>query len=370
MRTVWYLVQKEALQVLRDRVMLFQILAIPMVQLLIVTSAATFEVRQAGVHLVDADRTETSREIADAFRASEQFRIRAVSASSDAAEVDLDRREADLIVQIPLGFEEAITRGETPNVRLVVSGQTASAGIIQSYAAQILQQAGVETRSSGSVPPASPARLSVQSRLWYNATLEYDDFMAPGVLTILVTLIATLLTAQNIARERERGTIEQLNVTPITKRQFIAGKLLPFWILGLLEFAVGLGIARAAFGIPMEGSLGLLFAATGVYLIVALGVGLWISTIVDTQQQAMFITFFVMMLYLFMSGLFTPVASMPAWAEWLAELSPLKHFIEVVRGILMKGTGLDAVWQEIGLLAGYGGLILSVAIRQYTKTSA
>ena len=374
MRTVFYLIQKEALQVLRDRVMLFQILAIPVIQLLIIVNAATFEVQEAKVHLVDNDHTQVSRRIADAFRGSDQFAIAERSASAETATESLAARRADLVLHIPANFERKLIRGESPDLRLMVSGADAAAGVVQSYAQQILQQVGTdygrELRPRVQTASLSRPQLDVRSRLWYNPLLDYDDFMAPGILAILVTLIGTLLTAQNIAREQEIGTIEQLNVTPITKGQFIAGKLVPFWVLGLFEFGFGLLIAWIAFAIPMVGSLPLLFGATGVYLIVALGLGLWISTVVNTQQQAMFVTFFVMVLYLFMSGLFTPVASMPTWAEWVAELSPLKHFIEIIRGVLMKGAGATDIWHQIAILSGYGVAVLAVAVRQYSKTKA
>jgi len=375
MRTIFYLVQKETLQVLRDRVMLFQIIMIPVVQLLLVTSAATFEVRQADVHFVDNDHSQASRRVSEAFAASERFSITEHSSSAENASRSLQAGQVDLALHVPAGFDRELNRGEQPAVRLVVSGEKASAGVIQSYAQQILQGVAADLGAEQSpqlqsTAPAKRAQLDVGGRMWYNVTLEYDDFMAPGILTILVTMIGTLLTAQNIAREKEIGTIEQLNVTPLTKGEFIVGKLLPFWALGLLEFAVGLGIAWLAFDIPFEGSLFLLFGVAGIYLTSALGIGLWISASVDTQQQAMFVTYFVLVLYLFMSGLFTPVTSMPAWAEWFAELSPLKHFIEVVRGVLMKGAGPMEVWQPTAILLGYGVLILTVAVRQYSKTKA
>lgn len=372
MRTIGFLIQKEALQVLRDRVMLFQVLAIPIVQLLLVTSAATFEVKQADVHVVDTDHTKVSRRISEAFAASHRFSVTERSTDPDAADRSLHAGRVDLIVNVPAGFERDLVRGRSPDLQLIVGGEKASSGVVQSYASQILvdvaQEIGAQTPQvqSASIRPAS---LSVQSRLWYNPTLDYDDYMAPGILTILVTVIGTLLTAQNIAREKEIGTIEQLNVTPLTKGSFIAGKLLPFWGLAMIEFAVGLGVAKLAFDIPIEGSLPLLFAVTAIYLTVALGIGLWISTAVETQQQAMFVTYFVLVLYLFMSGLFTPVDSMPTWAEWVAELSPLKHFIDVVRAVLMKGAGLAEIWQPTAILSGYGTLILGVAVRQYSKTA-
>ena len=374
MRTVFYLIQKEALQVMRDRVMLFQILMIPVIQLLIIVNAATFEVQEAEVHLVDNDHTQVSRRVADAFRGSERFAITERSSSADDANESLNARRVNLILHIPSGFERDLMRREAPDLRLLVSGADPSAGVVQSYAQQILQRVGAEVgrelQPQVQTAAVSRANLNVRSRLWYNPLLDYNDFMAPGILAILVTLIGTLPTAQNIAREQEIGTIEQLNVTPITKGQFIAGKLVPFWVLGLFEFGFGLFIAWLVFAIPMQGSLLLLFGATAVYLIVALGLGLWISTVVNTQQQAMFVTFFVMVLYLFMSGLFTPVASMPTWAEWVAELSPLLHFIEVIRAVLMKGAGPLDVWPPIAILAGYGVVVLTVAVRQYSKTKA
>lgn len=374
MRTTLYLVQKEVLQILRDRVMLFQILAIPVVQLLLITNAATFEVRQATVHLVDTDHTQASRRIAEAFEASNRFEIRERSTDAEVASRSLHADRVDLVLHIPNNFEHDLVDQPPPAVQLVVGGEKASAGVIQSYASQILKDVAADLgtefpirgRTASSV--ANRARLDVRSRLWYNPTLDYDNYMAPAILTMLVTIIGTLLTAQNIAREKEIGTIEQLNVTPLTRGQFIAGKLLPFWGLGLLEFAAGLGIAKLAFDIPMEGSLPLLFGVTAIYLVTALGIGLWISTAVETQQQAMFVTYFVLVLYLFMSGLFTPVSSMPTWAEWVAELSPLKHFIEIIRRVLMKGAGFLDIWQPTVILMVYGAIISLVAVRQYSKT--
>jgi ABC-2 type transport system permease protein len=376
MRTIFYLVQKEILQVFRDRVMLFQIIMIPVIQLLLVTSAATFEVREAKVHLVDNDHTQASRRVAEAFRASKHFTVLEQSSDADAANQSLRARRVDLTLHVPRGFEHDLNSPEEPSVRLVVNGIQASAGVMQSYATQILADVAVDLGAER--PPqvqatsAAPkqARLDVRPRLQYNPTLEYNDYMALGILAFLVTVIGTLLTAQNVAREQEIGTIEQLNVTPLTKGQFIAGKLLPFWGLGLLEFAAGLTLIWLVFAVPLNGSLLLLFGVAAIYLTVALGIGLWISTAVDTQQQAMFITFFVMVLYLFMSGLFTPIASMPTWAEWLAELNPLKHFVEIMRKVPMKGAGLLDVWQPVTILAGYGGLALSVAVWQYSKTKA
>jgi ABC-2 type transport system permease protein len=194
--------------------------------------------------------------------------------------------------------------------------------------------------------------------------------MVPGILAILVTMIANATAAMNIVREKEIGTLEQLNVTPVTRAQFITGKLLPFWLIALADLALGLVVARLVFGIPVRGSVLLVMGAAGVYLVAALGIGLWVSTVAETQQQAMFVSFAINMVYMLMSGLFTPFGSMPEWAQWLAQLSPVKHFIVIMRAIMVKGAGLPAIQLPLLVLAVYGVVVLTLAVRQYSKTSA
>ena len=207
-------------------------------------------------------------------------------------------------------------------------------------------------------------------RFWYNPTLNYKHYMVPGILVALVTIIGTLVTAQNIAREKELGTLEQLNVTPITRGEFIVAKLMPFWVLGLIELSLGLIVGKLVFGIPMRGSVPLLFGVAGVYLVVALGIGLWISALVDTQQQAMFVTFFIVNVYLLMSGLFTPVDSMAPWVQQVSIINPVRHFVTISRAILMKGAGLGEIAQPFLILIGTAAVVLFVAVRQYRKRDA
>jgi ABC-2 type transport system permease protein len=194
--------------------------------------------------------------------------------------------------------------------------------------------------------------------------------MIPGILVQLVTIVGTVLTALNIVREKEIGTLDQLNVTPVTRGTFIAAKLLPMWAIAMLELSLGLLVARFVFDMPMRGSVALVFLGATVYLIAALGIGLWISTIVETQQQAMFVAFFIMMIYLLMSGLFTPVRSMPVWAQWMAQLNPVMHFIRMVRAVMLKGAGLADVYQTLVILAGFGAVFVGLALRQYAKRAA
>jgi ABC-2 type transport system permease protein len=194
--------------------------------------------------------------------------------------------------------------------------------------------------------------------------------MVPALMVSLTTIIGLLLTAQNIVRENELGTLEQLNVTPMTKVQFIAAKLIPFWLLSLLIFSIGLLIGKLVFGIPMRGSLPLVYLAAMVYLVVVLGIGLWISTITRTQQQAMFVAFFVVLIFLLMGGLFTPVDSMPDWAQAVAELNPVKHFVFIMRSVLVRGAGLETVGAPILGLAAGGVAVLSLAVLRYRKSTA
>jgi ABC-2 type transport system permease protein len=191
--------------------------------------------------------------------------------------------------------------------------------------------------------------------------------MVPGILVQLVTVIGTLITAMNIVREKEIGTLDQLSVTPLGRGTFIAAKLLPLWIIALVELTLGLVVARVVFDVPLEGSIPLIFLAASVYLVAALGIGLFVSTLANTQQQAMFVTFFIVMIYLLMSGLFTPVRSMPDWAQWMAQVNPVKHFIVIMRAVMLKGASLSDIAVPLGALALLGATVLSLAVRQYGR---
>jgi len=289
-----------------------------------------------------------------------------------------------MVLTIPHDFEASLVRTGAAPVQLAVNAEKGSAaGIVQAYATTIVTAYAAEmgapsaTRNPYSAIPTRQSAIrnpqsaiDIRTRAWYNPTLNYRHYMVPGILVALVTLIGTLLTAQNIAREKELGTLEQLNVTPITRGQFIAGKLLPFWVLGLLDLAIGLAVGWFVFDVPMRGSLLLLFGAASVYLVVALAIGLWISTVVDTQQQAMFVTFFVMVIYLLMSGLFTPIDSMAPWVQVVSLGNPVRHFVTISRAILVKGAGLAQVARPLLVLSGFAVVALTTAIRQYSKRTA
>jgi ABC-2 type transport system permease protein len=384
-RRVLVLAHAEVLHVTRDRASLVQIIVMPLIQLLLLSNVATFAIKQSPAYVVDFDRTSTSRGVVSRLGSSGFFDIVGQSASPDSANRAMLGGRATLVVTIPHDFERSLVRTGSAPIGLDVNAEKGSAaGIVQSYAIQILSDYSRElsadlrptTRTvldgaAESRPPdMNVPRIEVRTQSLYNPTLDYKHYMVPGILVALVTMIGTLLTAQNIAREREMGTLEQLNVTPITKAEFITAKLLPFWVLALLDMSLGLVVGHYVFGVPVRGSPVLLIASAGVYLIVALAIGLLISTGVETQQQAMFVSFFILMIYLLMSGLLTPIDSMPHWVQLLSEVNPVRHFVSISRQILIKGAGLTDIAIPLGVLAVYGAAALALAIRLYHKRTA
>ncbi|HEX5829361.1 MAG TPA: ABC transporter permease [Gemmatimonadaceae bacterium] len=383
MRALRFLLRKEFLQIGRDRVILGMLFVMPLVQLLLLANAATFEVRRARIYVVDHDHSPMSRAVVERFAASGRFILADASPSVALADDAMLDREVDVILTLPAGFERDLVRDRQASVQLILNAEDgAAAGVTHSYASQILasyaREVGAQVSPTLSTIDARselpPVRgrplLEVRRRGWYNAELEYRDYMVPGILVVLVTITGTLLTAMNIVREKEVGTLDQLNVTPVTRSSFIAAKLIPLWSLALVELGLGLGLARLVFDVPMRGSLALVFLAAAIYLVGALGIGLWVSTVAETQQQAMFVSYSIMLVYLLMSGLFTPVRGMPEWAQWIAQLSPVMHFTQLIRAVLLKGAGLADVARQLAVLAGIGLVVLTLAVRQYRKRAA
>jgi len=380
MRRILFLAWAEVLHVVRDRATLAQVLVMPILQLLILSNAATFQVSNTPTYIVDFDRSSLSRGLVTRFRASGHFRVEEQSESPELANESLLRGDATMVLTIPHDFESSLVRTGVAPIQLSVNAEKGStAGIVQAYASSIAagyaseieaSVRGTDTSGQEPAPRRGAPRIDVRLSSWYNPALNYQHYMVPGILVALVTLIGTLLSAQNIAREKELGTLEQLNVTPMTRGQFIAAKLLPFWGLGMINLAIGLVVAAVVFGVPMRGSLVLLFGAAAVYLVAALAIGLFISSLVDTQQQAMFVTFFVMNVYLLMSGLFTPIDSMAPWVRVVSELNPVRHFVTISRAILIKGAGPADIARPFLTLTAFGVVTLALAIRQYTKRAA
>lgn len=371
MRALRFMLRKEFTQIFRDRLMFAQMLMIPVVQLIILSSAATFEVKSARMYVVDMDGSETSRGLVNKLRGTGRFILAGSSASMRKADEAILSREAGMILRIPNKFGEDIARaGWHSEVQLVMNAEDgATAGVTHSYAQQVIAAYSRELMERAGPILQNERPLEIRARSWFNPELNYRDYMVPGILVQLVTVVGTILTAMNIVREKEIGTLEQLSVTPLSRGVFIAAKLIPLWVIALVEFSVGILIARLLFGVPMEGSYLLLYFGIMIYLVAALGIGLFVSTLVDTQQQAMFVTFFIVMIYLLMSGLFTPVRSMPNWAQWMAAMNPVKHVISFVRAIMLKGAGLAEVKGELMVISAFAVGFLSLAVRRHGRAA-
>lgn len=384
LRALRFLLRKEFLQIVRDRTILGMLLVMPVIQLLVLANAVTFEVHSARMYVVDRDHSSMSRGAVTRLAASGRFVPVESSPSAGEADDAMLRGRVEVILVIPEGFERALVRDRRASVQLVFNAEDgAAAGVMNSYANAILRSYSAELGAE--ISPTRVGRLSAEGdpapvrghpsidlrrRGWYNAELNYRDYMVPGILVVLVTIVGTLLTAMNIVREKEAGTLDQLNVTPIDRSTFIAAKLIPLWTFAMIDLTIGLVVARFVFGVPMLGSLVLIFFAATIYLFGALGIGLWISTVAETQQQAMFVTFSLLMVYLLMSGLFTPIRGMPGWAQWTAEINPIAHFVALMRAVLLKGARMRDVASHLLALAGISAAVLGIAVRQYHKRSA
>ena len=374
MRTIFFLVRKEFLQIFRDHTTVAQIFMIPVVQLLVLSNAATFDLKQTRVLVVDEDRTTVSTALVQRLEGGRQFRVVQQAPTDRTVESALLNREVTAVIHIPRRFEQDLVQHRRATVQLVLNAEEGAAtGIVQSNANAILADYARElslTLPGTAQQPARAAPLDLRTQRWFNPTRNYKHYMVPALMVALTTIIGLLLTAQNITREYELGTLEQLNVTPMTKVQFIAAKLIPFWLISLVIFSIGLTIGKLVFGIPMRGNLLLVYLALMVYLIVVLGLGLWISTITRTQQQAMFVAFFVILIFLLMGGLFTPVDSMPDWARAVAQANPVKHFVFIMRAVLVRGAGFETIAPPLLGLAVGGVAVLTLAVRRYRKSTS
>ncbi len=372
MRTILYIIQKEFLQIFRNRSMLPIIFVVPLVQLIILVNAATYEMKHIRVAVVDLNLSGTSRRLVSKFQGSPFYRVQSAGFSYEKARDGMQRGENDMILHIPAGFEKSLVKDGSAKVQFVINainGQ--SAGLINAYSTRILldYNRGLVMESTELTAAAGIRNILTEYSYWYNPKLNYKNYMVPGILVLLVTIIGLLLSGMNIVREKEIGTIEQINVTPIVKIQFIAGKLIPFWIIALFELAFGLTLGKLLFDIPMEGSLWLIFLSASVYLIVILSFGLLVSTVTNTQQQAMLVSFFFMVVFILMSGLFTSIESMPSWAQQLDRLNPLMYFIRIMRMVLLKGSGFADISPHFWALVAYAACSLSLAIVRYRKVS-
>jgi len=370
MKKLLYILQKEFIQVFRDKSMLPIIFIIPIVQLLVLSYTATFEIKQVRLVVVDQDHSAASRDLVAKFEGSSFYRIDGHLEQYNEAMEWIKRGNADQMLVIEPDFGSNLIIEKRASVQLITDAINGSAASLMSaYATNIIGDYNRQIIIDASPAAHIAMPIDVKPTYWYNPELNYITYMVPGILVLLVTIIGLFLGSMNLVKEKEIGTIEQVNVTPIKKHQFIAGKLIPFWLIANIDLAIGLLLAYFVFNIPVIGSVWLLFGVASIYLVAILSIGLVISTMTNTMQQAMFISWFFLVIFILMSGLFTPIESMPHWAQILDYANPVAYFIKINRMIMLKGSGWLDIQQDVIILSIYATVLFVFSILKYRKTA-
>ncbi|MEO8569815.1 MAG: ABC transporter permease [Ginsengibacter sp.] len=372
MRTIKFLLQKEFRQIFRNKAIIAIIVVMPVLQLLILPLAADYEVKNINISIVDHDHSSYSQKLISKISASQYFNLAGYNTDFKEAFQLIEKDKADLILEIPAGFERNLIRENEQKLFIAVNAiNGVKANLGGAYLGNLIRDYNNDIRLQW----LQPARLNdapvinITSSNWFNPLLNYRVFMVPGILAILVTMVGGFLSALNIVKEKEVGTIEQINVTPIKKHHFILGKLIPFWILGNVVFTLGLIVSWVVYGIVPLGSFVVLYSFITLYLLAILGFGLLISTFCDSQQQAMFIMFFFMMIFILMGGLFTSIDSMPDWAQVVTKFNPVAYLIDVMRMVILKGSGFADIKNQLLIISAFAIVLNSWAILNYKKTS-
>jgi ABC-2 type transport system permease protein len=372
MRRLLILLEKEFRQTFRNPAILRIIFMMPMVQLMIMPWAADYEVKEIKLCVVDSDHSTYSRQLINKITSTSYFQLVDYTDSYEKALTYVEKDEADLVLHIPASFEKQVVREDETTVFLAlnaINGVKANLG--GAYLSSIIRDFNREVRLEWlQLPRMNPQpTIEITSTNWFNPLMNYQVFMVPGILVILVTMVGAFLSALNIVREKEIGTIEQINVTPIRKYQFILGKLIPFWILGNIILTIGLMISWLVYGIVPAGNIGTIYVFSGVYLLAVLGLGLLVSTLANNQQQAMLLSFFLMMIFILLGGLYTSIDSMPAWAQTFTKFNPVAYFIDVMRMVVLKGSGLYDIRYHILIVFGFAVVLNGFATWNYRKRS-
>jgi drug efflux transport system permease protein len=372
-RRVGFLVWKELIELRQDPRLFGIVVLAPILQLFMLGYAATTDVRNVPVVVADADRSAASRDLIARFDESPNFTVIGVVTGANQIDPYLERGRAWMALSIPAGYGEGIGAGRPETVQVVADGSDSNStniglgyatSLIAGYAQQLMAaRAGAQAgRSAG---------IDARIRVWFNPRLESRDFMIPGVLAMLLIVITTNLSAMGIVREKELGTLEQLNVTPLQRWELVLGKLLPYGLVGFIDVLLVLSVAVFWFQVPLRGSVWLLLLLTLLFLVSTLGLGLFVSTISSTQQQAMMTTvFFFLTPMIYLSGFVFPIENMPVVIQWATYLIPLRYFLVILRSIFLKGVGLETLWPQVLALMAWGAAILMLAIARSTKRIA
>ncbi len=365
------IMKKEFYQIRRDRKMLVVSIVAPFLQVILLGYAATTDIKNTTMVVCDQDKTQESREFIREFSNSGYFIIRYSVNTPPEVDPYIEDARASIALVIPTGFARDLLGRKTTQVQLVLDGADAnSANILLGYATQIISSYSQEivAQYASRIAGRSVAMILPEPRVWFNPDLLSSNFMVPGVVALVLMIITMTLTSLGIVKEKELGTLEQLMVTPIKPYELILGKLIPFSLIAFIDVTIVLAVARFWFKVPLVGSLPLIFALSGLFILTTLGLGLFISTIAKSQQQAMLIAqFFFFMPFLFLGGFAFPIANMPKIIQLFSYLIPLRYFLEILRGIFLKGTGLAELWTQTVALLVIGVVVLTVSVLRFHK---
>ena len=376
MRNILIILEKEFKQIFRNRSMLPIIFIMPFLQLIILAPAVNLEVKNLKLHIIDNDKSSTSRLLVSKLLADDNFAFIGDDPRIKNAEIDMQKDKNDVIIQIPQNFEKDLVRNGNNQLRIITNAIDASkAGMAINYASSIIrdfnkeiaENLGIRTNITLANPQSK--NVMINEAYWYNPELNYTYYMVPGILGLLVTMIGGFLSGMNVVREVEVGTIEQINVTPIKKYEFIIGKLMPLWFIAMFDFIAGSIFAIYYFDLPFVGKFSVLIVFVAIFLLAMLGLGLFIATMTSTQQQAMFITWFFMVLFILLSGLFTPIENMPDWTQALTRFNPIRYLIEVLRMVMLKGSSFSDISSQIYAMIAFAIGINTLAVIKYKKTN-
>jgi ABC-2 type transport system permease protein len=373
------IIRKELIQSLREPRLRFMLFLPPILQLLIFGFAVNLDLEHSKIAWMDLDNTPESRDLGAAFRASRYFEVAALPDHEEQVQDLMDHSRVQAVIRVLPGFARDIERGRTAGVQVLIDGTNSNTAslvsnyanlVVAGYAAQVQAEQQIQrlmARSPTAPVSGSVAQVNARSRVWFNPDLRSRNYFIPGVVANIIMTVTLMLTALGIVREKEIGTMEQLMVTPIRPIELMIGKTIPFALVGLIDLVLVTSVAILVFHIPFRGSALLLLACSILFLMTSLGAGLFISTVSNTQQQAMMSSFFFTMPAFMLSGFTFPIRNMPPAIKAIAYVNPVYYFMEIVRGIFLKGAGLQAVWPQMIFLAVFGAAILGLSAWRFQK---
>lgn len=368
MRKIVHIIKKEFIQIRRDPAMIRIIFLIPIVQLLVLGYVVSSEVKNIQTVICDLDNSSLSRQIVDRVRNSGYFNVKYFEQRENFLYDYLNRGKASVAIVIPANLSKNLVKHIPTQIQILVDGvDSNTSNIALGYIAGILESFLSDNLTQQIQAGADVHLLTPNIRIWYNKDLKFKNFMIPGLIVFLLTMITTLISAMGLVREREIGTLEQLLVAPIKKHELLIGKIIPFAVIGIIVVSLAIAFAKVWYNIPIEGNLGIFALFIIIYLFTTLGIGLFVSASAHTQQQAMFMTFFFIIFFMFLSGFLFQVENMPRFAQYLSYLDPMRYLVVVVRELFIKGAGLKYLyWQGLALMI-FGGTIFGFAVLRFQK---